>query len=368
MTVGRVTYETLGVRRVINVAAMQTALGGSLMPPAVRDAMAHAAGAFVSLDELHDRVGERIATLTRNDAACVVNGAAAGVMLATAACRSGGGSDRRRDEVLIVEGQRNGYLIGVEAAGGKVRGVDNEAALRSAIGPRTACVLLFAGEPWESNAPRLEDLVSAARDGGVPVIIDAADQIPPFSSTWRYTRELNATAVVFSGGKGLYGPQSSGLVLGERDIVDACRRLSAPRYGIGRTGKVGKEEMLGLLAAVEIAARSDEAEQRARYASIAKRFATALTDLPGFTVALRATSHSGQPIPRTILVAPTRRVRDALVEGLWDLDPRIAVLDEGERDIALNPQQVRDDEVEHVIRMVHAVLERIPPDAVIRRG
>ncbi|WP_026876531.1 aminotransferase class V-fold PLP-dependent enzyme [Jiangella gansuensis] len=356
------SYESLGVRRIINAAAMQTSLGGSLMPAEVLDALARAAGSFVSLDELHDRVGERIARLTRNEGACVVNGAAAGLMLATAACfgddEDADGRPVHRSEVVVMDAQRNGYLTGVAAAGGRLVGVPAGGRLAECFGLRTACVVLFAGQPWEALAPPLDGLIRAARDAGVPVVVDAADQVPPLSSLWHYTGELGADLVVISGGKGLRGPQSSGLVLGRRDLVARCRELSPPRLGVGRTSKVGKEEIVGLLAAVEHALRSDEDAQLRRYARAANHLHAALTELPNVVVTLTERSHSGQPIPRVLLQIGSSFARDAAVARLWNLDPRIAVLAEGERTIALNPQQLTDDETDHVVRMVFEVLRR----------
>ncbi|MFS0892870.1 hypothetical protein [Microbacterium sp. 179-I 3D3 NHS] len=352
-------YAALGVRRVINASAMQTSLGGSLMPAPVLAAMTEAARSFIDLDELHDRVGESIASLTRNEAACVVNGAAAGVMIATAACLSGGRGDRTSAprDVVVIDDQRNGYLLGVEAAGAQIVGVRSETDLRATIGDRTACLLLFAGEPWESVAPSLPGLIRAARDAGVPVVVDAADQIPPFASTWRYTRELGATAVVFSGGKGLRGPQSTGLVLGDSALVAECRRLSPPRFGIGRTSKVGKEEMLGILAAVALAADRDEDAERQRLEERARRIAEGLRGIADVVVIESDRSHSGQPVPRVIVTTSSRRMRDLAVAALWEQDPRIAVLDEGDRRISVSPQQIDDGDLDHVIRQLRSSLE-----------
>src|SRR5207302_2135557 len=130
--------------------------------------------------------------------------------------------------------------------------------LEAAITPRTACVLYFAGAHYATGALPLADVVAVAHEHNVPVLVDAAAQIPPIANLWHFTRELGADIAIFSGGKGLRGPQSSGLVLGRREIVEACRANGSPNHSVGRPMKVGKEELLGLLAAVEWSLAQDE--------------------------------------------------------------------------------------------------------------
>src|SRR4051794_2149939 len=221
-------YAALGIRPVINASATLTRLGGSLMPEAVLDAMRSGAGSFVDLVELQTAVGKRIAELTRNEACYVSSGAAAGMAIGLAACMVGSDKERITSlprlsgepaEVIVFKSQRNGYDQAARTTGAQMVEIDGDGdALETAFSPRTAAVLYFAGAHFAANALPLEDVVEAAHAQRVPVIVDAAAQIPPVSNLWRFTRELGADAAIFSGGKGLRGPQSSGLVLGKRSI------------------------------------------------------------------------------------------------------------------------------------------------------
>ncbi|ALG11418.1 hypothetical protein [Kibdelosporangium phytohabitans] len=149
------------------------------------------------------------------------------------------------------------------------------ARLTTQIDPRTACVLWYAGSKFGTRE------VSPVLGLGVPVIVDAAAQIPPITTLWRYTVGMGADAVLISGGKGLRGPQSTGLVLGRKHIVDGCRANGSPHHGVGRGMKVGKEEMLGLLAAVEWNLGQDEDELIADTRKPWRRGSTACATAPG---------------------------------------------------------------------------------------
>jgi len=343
------TYASLGVRPVINAAATLTALGGSLLAPPVVEAMRAASTNFVDLVELQTAVGERLATLTGNEAGYVSAGAWAATTQLVAACMAGSDPAQvaalpatdglARTEVVVHPAQRFGYEDAVRVAG---------ATITSEVGPRTACVLWFAGARFAPGAPSLEEVVATA---DVPVIVDAAAQIPPIATLWRYTVELGADAVIVSGGKGLRGPQSSGLVLGRRALIEACRAHASPHHAVGRGMKVGKEELLGLLAAVEWSLAQDEAATSAGYEAMVAGW---VAGIPGASRGFP--SEAGQPHPRAIVPVGPRR--DAVVKALWDGDPRIAVGTIGAEDIALNPQTVVPGEELVVMEAVRAALAR----------
>ncbi len=379
-------YDDLGVRRVINAAATLTRLGGARMPPPVVAAMAEAAGAFVDLDELQARVGERIAALTGNEACYVSAGAAAGLVVATAACIAGTdpaliarlphGHDRP-NEVIIHRAHRNGYDHAVRQTGatlveigGRARGTRRE-ELEAALGPRTACVVYFAGAHYAAGALPLPEVIDVAHARGVPVLVDAAAQIPPVANLRRFTRELGADAAIFSGGKGLRGPQSSGLVLGRRAIVAGCRANGNPNHSIGRPMKVGKEELIGLLAAVEWSLAQDEAAVLAGYEATVAHWIAALADIPGVTTERGYPSEAGQPHSRAILrfAPPCPLGRDEVAAALWAGDPRIAVGTVGADAIALNPQTLEPGEEALVLAALRRVLAADPtPDPSSARG
>jgi uncharacterized pyridoxal phosphate-dependent enzyme len=370
------TYADLGVRRVVNAAATLTRLGGSLMPAPVVEAMSSAAGAFIDIPELQERVGERIAQLTGNEACYVSSGAAAGITIATAACIAG--TDPAliarfpylddadcKNEIVVHRAQRNGYDHAARQTGARLVEIGMANAtqpweLEAAIGPRTACVLYFAGAHFARGALPLPQVIEIAHARGVPVLVDAAAQIPPIANLWHFTKELGADVAIFSGGKGLQGPQSSGLVLGRREIVEACRANGSPNHSVGRPMKVGKEELLGLLAAVEWSLAQDEPARLAEYEATVQRWVAELAGIPGVTVERGYPSEAGQPHSRAIvrLAPPCPLTRDDLVQALWEGEPRVAVGLVDDDAIALNPQTLEPGEDVQVLAALERALER----------
>jgi uncharacterized pyridoxal phosphate-dependent enzyme len=364
-------YDELDLPRVINAAATLTRLGGSRMPPPVVAAMTAAAEAFVDLDQMQERVGARIAELTGNEAAYVSSGAAAGIVLTVAACIAGTDPARtfafpeldgiQRTEVVIHRSQRNGYDYAARQTGARLVEIDGtEDDLTRAISDRTAAVLWFAGAHYAKDALPLADIVRIAHARGVPVLVDAAAQIPPIANLWHFTRELGADAAIFSGGKGLRGPQSSGLVLGTKEIVAGCRANGNPNHSLGRPMKVGKEELAGILAAVEWSLAQDEPALLARYEATVQRWITGLAGIPGVTAERRYPSEAGQPHSRAVvrIGPPCPLTRDEVVAALWNASPRIAVATHGLGDaaLALNPQPLEPGEDEVVLAALRHVL------------
>lgn len=362
-------YESLGVRRVINASATLTRLGGSLMPPPVVAAMAEASEAFIDLPELQRKVGERIAELTHNEAAFVTSGAAAGITASVAACIAGTDpalinafpylDGVERTEVIVWHSQRNGYDYAARQTGARLVTIGpEEGELEEAISPHTAGILWFAGAHYARDAMLINEVVAIAHEHGVPVIVDAAAQIPPVSNLWHFTRDVGVDIAIFSGGKGLRGPQSSGLVLGRADLIEACRANSSPNQTIGRPMKVGKEELAGLLAAVEWSLGQDEAAVIDGYERSVQLWLDGLTGLPGVHAERGYPSEAGQPHGRAIVgLGPgCRLTRDQIVDALWERDPRIAVAAIAENGIALNPQTLEPGEDQLVLDALRAVL------------
>jgi L-seryl-tRNA(Ser) seleniumtransferase len=373
-------YDELGVRPVINASATLTRLGGSRMPPPVLEAMVAGAGAFVDLPELYRRAGERIAALTHNDACFISSGAAAGITIAVSACITGTDPaliarlpsyDGPPAEVIIHRSHRNGYDHAARQTGARLveigmAHVTQPWELEAAIGPRTACVLYFAGAHYAEGALPLPDVISIAHERGVPVLVDGAAQIPPIASLWHFTRDLGADLAIFSGGKGLRGPQPSGLVLGRADLVEACYVNSSPNPSIGRPMKVGKEEMLGLVAAVEWSLAQDEPKMLAGYEAIVEGWVAGLQDIEGVRAERGYPSEAGQPHGRAIVRFGPEcpRSRDEVVDALWAQNPRIAVARVGADAIALNPQTLEPGEDLIVLEALRGVLTRVPVPAV----
>ena len=353
------TYADLGVRPVINASATLTRLGGSRMPPPVLEAMRTAADSFVDLTELQRRVGERIAELTRNEACYVSSGAAAGMAVAIAGLIAGNDIEAIHSlpqvsgaapEVVVFRSQRNGYDQAARQTGARLVEVEHPDVFELALSQDTLCVLFFAGAHYADGALPLEDVIRLAHAHDIPVLVDAAAQIPPIANLWHFTCEMGADAVIVSGGKALRGPQSSGLVLGRRSIVDGCVANGAPNHSLGRPMKVGKEELLGVLAAVEWSLEQDEPALLAGYEAIVLHWLSGLAGLPGVQVERGYPSEAGQPHSRAIVrLSPSSRfTRSQLVAALWDGTPRIAVGEVGTDAIALNPQTLEPHEAEVV--------------------
>jgi uncharacterized pyridoxal phosphate-dependent enzyme len=367
-------YERLGVRPVINAAATLTRLGGSLMPGPVVAAMNDAARQFVDLEELQVAAGRRIADLTNNEAAYVSSGAAAGITLAVAACLAGADPAQRqifpdltgllRIEVVVHRAQASPYRYAARLTGATLREIDGGIdEVEAAVGERTACILWFAGAHLAANAPTVERVIDLGWRRGIPVLVDAAAQIPPVESLWRFTRDLGADAAIFSGGKGLRGPQASGLVLGRREIVDACRVHGNPNPGIGRPMKAGKEEIAGLLAAVEWTLAQSEPAVLDGYERVVRYWVDGLAGIPGVRVERGYPSEAGQPHGRAIVTLEPgfRLTRAEVARRLWDRSPRIAVGEVGDHSIALNPQTIESDEEMLVLEALRSVLDAPTP-------
>jgi L-seryl-tRNA(Ser) seleniumtransferase len=319
--------------------------------------MASAADVFVELDVLQRRAGARIAELTGNEACFIASGAAAGVAIAVAACIAG--TDPRaidafpvrgEREVIVQRRHRNGYDYSARMTGvrmveiGGSDGGATRAELAAAITPRTAAVLHFAGGYFASGALPLPEVVEVAHGAGIPVIVDAAAQIPPVSNLRRFTAE-GADLAVFSGGKALRGPQSTGLVLGRGDLVTACVANSSPRHSIGRPMKVGKEELLGIVAAIEWATAMDEAAYIRDCDAIVESWLAALADVPGLTVERREEGAINEPVPHVyVSVGPGAPRRDAFIAALLAGAPGVATRPFADDWIAVNPMFVGPDE------------------------
>lgn len=364
-------YQELGLKPIINASATLTRLGGSRMPPEVVEAMRVAAENFVDLNAFQERVGKRIAELTHNEAAYVSSGAAAGIMLSVASCIVGTDSaktfafpqlaDIPKKQVIVQKVQRNGYDYAIAQTGATVVEIGNSAAeLEAAITDKTACIVWFAGGPLAREALPVEEVIRIAKQRGVPVLVDAAAQIPPVSNFWHFTRDLGATGAIFSGGKGIRGPQSSGLVLGTKELIAGCRANGNPNHSLGRPMKVGKEELAGLLAAVEYTLEQDETALLQQYENIVHGWIEDLAGLPGVIAERRFPSEAGQPHGRAFVHfnAPCPVSRDEVVTALWEGNPCIAVTavhDEPDA-IALNPQTLEPAEADIVVRRIREIV------------
>jgi uncharacterized pyridoxal phosphate-dependent enzyme len=366
-------YDELGVTKVINGYATLTSLGGSIMPPEVLAAMVGAAQHFVDIDELQRKAGAKIAEWTRNEAAYVSSGASAGLVLSTAACITGLDADKRarlpntdgmKNEVIVHRHGRVAYDFAIRQAGGvlvEIGTADGTCAeeLEQAITDRTAAILYFYNIIRMVGMVPLERGIEIAKSHDVPLIVDAAAQIPPVDNLWRFT-QMGADLALFSGGKGLCGPQSSGLILGRRDLIEACAFNACPRVFIGRPMKVGKEEIVGLLAAVRWYLDLDHEALMRTYETQVQYVIDAFSGLPHVRVVRDFPSEAGQPMPRAEIVLDEQSlglVRDDVITLLRTGDPSIALAPAGKNGLYVNPQTLKPGQERTVVERIKQIVD-----------
>jgi len=368
------TYERLGVRKLINAEGTVTALGGCRMEPEVTLAMAEAARHFVDMHELLAKSGDHVAQLLGVEATLIAAGAAAGLVLATAACVAGNDPAKAQrlpdtrgmpNRVALHRCHRNGYDQALRQAGVELVefGWIKETylwQLEAAIDEGTAAVAYFVEFSERGSLP-LETVIQIAHSRGLPVIVDAAAELPPVHNLRRFT-DLGADLVVFSGGKEIKGPQSSGLILGRRDLIAACALHASPNYSIGRSMKVGKEEIVGLVVALERYLAQDREASDARWEAQVAYLIDRLGGVPGVSAQRVYPVGPGRrpgTIPRAVIqwdAAALGLTVQQAVHRLYVGDPPIAV-GSTEDALVLNPQTLEADEVPVVADHIHDLLQ-----------
>lgn len=298
-------YRQIGVRPLINAAGTYTVLTGSLMPERSRRAMEEASHCFVHLEDLQKAVGERVAKMLGVESAMVTSGAACAIMLATAACVTGVDPDKVRrvpdlhgmkDEVVVPREHRNGFDHAARNIGVKLVEVETLDDLHRAIGPQTA-MLYFTNIFEYKGQIKRKEFIAAGKQAGIPVFNDAAAELPPAANLSSIVHE-GFDLVGFSGGKGLRGPQSSGLLLGRKDLIQAALLNSNPNEdAIGRPAKVGKEEMMGLLAAVEEYVQRDHEADIRMWRGFMESIARDLRGISTVTAEVYVPGAGGHPVP-----------------------------------------------------------------------
>jgi uncharacterized pyridoxal phosphate-dependent enzyme len=353
-------YAKIGIKTVINGQGTYTTLGGSLMPPEVVQAMAEAAGSFVSITELQEKVGARIANLIGVPAAMVTAGAASAITIATAACMVRDDlaaverlpdADGLKNEVIIQRAHHSGYEPQIQIAGARLVWVETRTELDRAVTPRTA-MMFFLNRSEPLGRIKRDEWIKVGKEREVPLFNDAAADVPPVGRLSEYFRQ-GFDQVAFSGGKAIRGPQSTGLLLGRPDLIAAGHRAISPHMGMGRGMKVGKEEIVGLLAAVERFVNLDHAAEWRVWESRVAEMIEILAEIPGLTA--RDVPEIANHSPHVTLEWGPRHsqltAQDA-VRRLREGDPSIAVLGEGERGLRVAVWTLRDDEHKIVAKRI----------------
>ena len=359
-------YARLGIKTVINGQGTYTALGGSLMPPEVVQAMADAAGSFVSITELQEKVGARIANLIGVPDAMVTAGAASAITIATAACMARDDlaaieclpdTEGLKNEVIIQKAHYCEYEPQIKIAGATLVWVETRAELDRAFTPRTA-MMFFLNRYEPLGQIKRDEWIKVGKERGVPLFNDAAADVPPAGRLSEYFRQ-GFDLVAFSGGKGIRGPQSTGLLLGRADLIALGRQAISPHMGMGRGMKVGKEEIVGLLAAVERFLKVDHAAESRVWEKRAAEIIEVLAAVPGMT--------ARQDVPEIANHSPhvviewsqwhSKLTAGDVVRALREGDPSIAILDEGERGLRIAVWTLRDDEHHIVAQRIQHVFK-----------
>jgi L-seryl-tRNA(Ser) seleniumtransferase len=282
-------FTELGVRPFINAAGTYTDMTASLMHPEVMEAINYASQHFVMLSDLHDKVGERIASLLQCEAAMVTCGAASALTLGTAGVLTG--TDRQKigsvpnltdmkSEVIVQKAHRFGYDRAVRSCGVRLVEVETPEELERAVTWHTAMMLFYNNNNKEGRIPDVE-WARLGKKYGVPTFNDAAADVPPVENFWKYTK-MGFDLVTFSGGKGIRGPQSAGLLLGRKDLIAAARLNSSPNgNAIGRGMKVNKEELVGMMVAVEQFLKKDFAAEGHDFDARAETIRKSAMAVPG---------------------------------------------------------------------------------------
>ena len=365
-------YRSIGVKPLVNARGTFTIISGSLMLPEVRAAMDAAARQYVHLDELAESIGARLATLTGAEWGLVTSGCSAALTHATAACLAGGNPDLHvripnlagfaKDEVIIPIHSRNVYDAAVRAVGARIIEVNTPAELEAALGPRTAMIYVLAGTAADQSPLNVKAIAQIANPKGVPILVDAAAEILTIPNVHL---QNGAALVGYSGGKCLRGPQTAGLLLGRKDLVRAAWVHSAPHHGPGRAMKVGKEEAIGMLTAVEMWVKRDHDAEWKQWTGWLDHISRRLSEIPGMATTVTQPGGLSNRTPSLRLWWDPVRLGfsgETVVRALFDGEPRIA-LAAGRRPgppvetgVSVTPYMMSSGDETIVADRLHAVL------------
>jgi L-seryl-tRNA(Ser) seleniumtransferase len=365
---GRDYYREIGVKPFINAAAAYSSLGGRNMWPAVVEAMEYARKRNVIMEELHDAVGSRIASLIGCEAAMVTSGATGAMTVGTAACLTGKDEERIRripdlrgmkNEVIIQKSHRFAYDHGVRNCGIRFIEVETIEDVERAVNDKTA-MLFFCYLYDEHGKIKLREFAALGKKHGIPTLIDGSNTVPPLE---RLSGYLNSgfDLAAFSGGKGLRGPYSAGLLLGRKDLIEAARLNSSPYSDtIGRGMKVSKEEILGMMVAVEYSLQFDYSVEMKRESRLVELISNKVSSIPGIgTEVVYPLTEGGRPHLRLYwnqsdIGLSVEEVQQRLEEGEPSIRTCYLGLSDGEFEIGT--AMLKEEEIDTLVSRVREVL------------
>jgi len=352
---GPAIYQSIGVEPVINCRGTFTIIGGSIELAEVRAAMDSASRHFVQMDELADAVGKRLAQLTGADWGMVTAGCAAALKMATAACVAGGNPEKlhripdlsglEKTEVIIPAESFSAYDFAIQNIGVKIIRVNTIEELRDALSSKTAMIKLSGGN-LVPGPMSLEAIAALTKPLNIPILADAAAEILTIPNVHL---QNGATMVAYSGGKAICGPQCAGLLLGPKNILMSAWQASSPHHGPGRDNKVGREETLGMLAAVETWVKMDHAGREKNWMSWVNAIANRMSGIEHLkTMVMEPKGINNRSASLTISWDPLKLhlTSAELIQELINSKPRITVgagrnTDNGMTSISINASQMQ---------------------------
>jgi uncharacterized pyridoxal phosphate-dependent enzyme len=368
--VERNLFKELGIRTFINAAGTYTAMTGSLMEPHVLEAIHNGATEFCMLDEVQDKVGEKIAAIVHSEAVVVTSGAFSALTLGLAGVLTGMDNKKveqlphledtgLKSEVLCQKAHTIGYNHAFQNTGCKVIYIETAQELEAAINENTA-LLHFLNIEADKGKIQHEEWVAIGRKHGIPTSIDIAADVPPVSNLWKFN-DMGFSFVALSGGKALRGPQSAGLLMGKKDIISAARLSMPPRgSNVGRGMKVNKEEVLGMYMALEAFIARDHDKDWKEWEAAIAHIEQAVKQVDGVTTTIT--------VPTLGNVTPTLKVTwdpqklkldgKTLQEGLRNGDPSVEVADVRETSIVITAWMLKPGQERIVATRLHEVLTR----------
>jgi L-seryl-tRNA(Ser) seleniumtransferase len=365
-------FNSIGVKPVISATGTVTAYGGSRLRPEVMDAMNRSSNTMVNIDELNVAAGKIIAKYTGAEAGLVTSGAAGGLVLQAAAVIAGSdpikmkslpNADSMNNEIIIHRSHRFPYDQCYLSVGARFVEIGDGRRcqpweLEGAFSDKTAAVAYLFSPFLTRRSIPFGEVCEIAHNRGVPVIVDAASYVPPRANLKRFISE-GADMVIYSGGKGVRGPQGSGILCGRSDLIEAAYANASPHQFIGRGLKVSKEEIIGLVNSLALFVEEDEQAENKRYQNMCDKVVDAFVELPGLEV---RTVHDEYDflIPMALLTF-TRDWKGPSKEEVWNYlangTPAIYTGNIGEPDdLAVDPFNLTDTELETVIGRLHEIL------------
>ena len=365
-------FQSIGVEPIINCRGTFTIIGGSVERPEVRAAMEAASKDFVQYDELADGIGKRLAELTGAEWGMVSAGCAAGMKHITAACVTGGNPEKliripdltgfEKSEVIIPRSSRNVYDHAIRNIGVKIIEINTPEELEKALNERTAMIYIMSYEESEPGHPlSTENIVKIAKPHKVPVLVDAAAEVLTIPNVHL---KYGADVVVYSGGKAICGPQCAGLVLGRKDILMSAWQASSPHHGPGRDNKVGREEMMGMLAAVEAWTKRDHAAEWKTWLSWLNNIIKKVSSIPGVTTSISEPTELSNRSPVLHISWDPAKLNitgEEVAEELGRNKPRVAIggqTNEEGTSITITTGQMQPGNDKIVADRIHSVLSR----------